>query len=97
MYPERSQPLSKNLDKWLSRMEPPKEEFKALIRDLLSRFWHIADDPRLNFAFRDIQKRVAPAEFVFTGESCFSARCAPGCGCDTERGCLVKLIHPFDA
>ncbi|TBU44693.1 hypothetical protein BD309DRAFT_957785 [Dichomitus squalens] len=77
MYPEHSQPLSKNLDKWLSRMDPPKEDFKDLIRSLLSRFWHIADDSRLNFAFQDIQKRVAPAEFVFTGVILYVLRDLP--------------------
>ena len=68
---------------------------------MLSRFWHIADDPRLNFAFRDIQKRVAPAEFVFTGESSsFSVSQVRVWGSDvsaTQSENAPGLTHAFDA
>ena len=68
MYPEHALPLSNSLHTWLSRPDPPPEQFKSAIRDVFNRFWRIAHDEELNKAFTDIKQRVAPAEFIFTGE-----------------------------
>ncbi|KAI1791297.1 hypothetical protein LXA43DRAFT_1094676 [Ganoderma leucocontextum] len=65
--PEHALPLSNSLNTWLSELDPPSEQFKGAIRDVFNRFWHIADDERLNTAFAEIKQRVAPVEFIFTG------------------------------
>ncbi|KAM5543199.1 hypothetical protein V8D89_003073 [Ganoderma adspersum] len=67
MYPEQAMPSSQNLNTWLLREDHPPEQFKAAMRDVLNRFWHIVDDEELNKAFTEIKQRVAPAEFIFTG------------------------------
>ena len=67
-YPLQAQPSSKNLERWLTSDDKPSEEFEQLMLDVFNSLWHIATNEQLKFCFRDIQKRVAPAEFVFTGE-----------------------------
>ena len=67
-YPLQAQPSSKNLERWLTSDDKPLEEFEQLMLDVFNSLWHIATNEQLKFCFRDIQKRVAPAEFVFTGE-----------------------------
>ncbi|KAI0743368.1 hypothetical protein C8Q80DRAFT_1220396 [Daedaleopsis nitida] len=66
-YPAQTQPNSRNLERWLMSRESPTEEFKTAMRDVLNAFWHIADNEDLNYGFKQIQKRVAPIEFTFTG------------------------------
>ena len=74
-YPTPVQPSSKNLENWLNVDESPSTQFKETIRDVLTAFWHIANRHELNYAFRNVQKRVAPAEFIFTGACAeFAAR-----------------------
>lgn len=68
MYPEQAMPLSKNLSTWLARDDDPPEGFKEVMRNVFNRFWHIADDDKLNQAFTEVKQRVAPVEFIFTGE-----------------------------
>ncbi|RPD78541.1 hypothetical protein L226DRAFT_531882 [Lentinus tigrinus ALCF2SS1-7] len=66
-YPEPAQPSSKNLERWLSSDVKPSWDFKETMLSVFGSLWHIVTDPKLNSAFTDIKKRVAPAEFVFTG------------------------------
>ena len=67
-YPKQEFPSSSNLEKWLSRDTAPTQQLKDDVTTTLTAFWHIANNAGLNAAFKDVQKRVAPAEFVFTGE-----------------------------
>ncbi|KAH9858569.1 hypothetical protein C2E23DRAFT_880039 [Lenzites betulinus] len=66
-YPERAQPNARNLERWLMSTDPPKKQFVDTVTDVLRKFWHIANEHTLNYGFKEIGKRVAPAEFVFTG------------------------------
>lgn len=68
-YPERAQPNARNLERWLMSTDPPKKQFVDTVTDVLRKFWHIANEHTLNYGFKEIGKRVAPAEFVFTGTS----------------------------
>ncbi|KAL7281120.1 hypothetical protein PYCCODRAFT_1412919 [Trametes coccinea BRFM310] len=67
LYPEHAQPSAKNLEKWLQRKEEPAPRFQATMKDVLTKFWHITHTEEYNYGFRNIKKRVSPAEFVFTG------------------------------
>lgn len=67
--PTRSLANSTKLEAFLSRTDSPRAEFKKSIQDVLTSFWHIADKPELNVAFRNVKQRVAPVEFVFIGKS----------------------------
>ncbi|KAH9894920.1 hypothetical protein C8Q73DRAFT_790119 [Cubamyces lactineus] len=73
-YPEHAQPNAKNLETWLQRSDEPGQDFRNRMRDVLTRFWHIAHTEDLNQAFKNIKKRVSPAEFVFTGVLLFVLR-----------------------
>ncbi|KAI0779947.1 hypothetical protein C8Q74DRAFT_1367755 [Fomes fomentarius] len=61
------QPSSKNLERWLTADKLPAEPFRNTMVDVLTAFWHIADQAELNFPFKNIEKRVAPVEFTFAG------------------------------
>ncbi|KAI0829915.1 hypothetical protein BC628DRAFT_1337206 [Trametes gibbosa] len=74
VYPEHAQPSARNLERWLMRMDPPKKQFVDTMQDVLRKFWHIAHSKTLNYGFNSISKRVAPAEFVFTGVLLFVLR-----------------------
>ncbi|KAI0644548.1 hypothetical protein C8Q79DRAFT_1001865 [Trametes meyenii] len=65
--PMHAQPSARNLERFLSRKDSPSPELQATVKAALTAFWHIAHSEDLNYPFRDIKKRVAPAEFVFTG------------------------------
>ncbi|KAI0666543.1 hypothetical protein C8Q78DRAFT_1107604 [Trametes maxima] len=65
--PMHSQLSAKNLERFLMRTDLPSSELQATVRGVLTAFWHIAHTDELNYPFRDIKKRVAPVEFVFTG------------------------------
>jgi hypothetical protein len=65
--PEHPLPTAQKLEKWLKRVDNPPTTFMAQINDVLSEFWHIATTPELNFPFTEVDKRVAPVEFVFIG------------------------------
>ena len=70
-YPERVMPTSAKMEQWLSKHEEPSNVFKTAMREALAKFWHIGFSKQLNYPFTRIQKRVAPIEFVFTGELFF--------------------------
>ncbi len=74
-YPEQAQPSSKNLERWLTSDAEPPQQFKETILSVFRALWHIATDAKLKYGFSDIKKRVAPAEFVFTGQSEYTASC----------------------
>lgn len=61
-------PTTQKLEVWLSREDPPTESFKKDIEAVLTDFWNMATDRSLNDAFRLINKRIAPVEFVFIGK-----------------------------
>jgi len=55
------------IEKWLSRVDPPGQQFKADIEDVLTDLWIMATDEHLNDAFVKVGKQLAPVEFVFIG------------------------------
>ncbi|PFH52790.1 hypothetical protein AMATHDRAFT_139317 [Amanita thiersii Skay4041] len=65
--PEEQIPTTQKLEKWLSRVDPPGDQFKDDIDTVLRQLWLIASDPRYNKGFKAISKRLAPVEFVFIG------------------------------
>lgn len=67
--PAEDLPTPHKLEVWLSREDPPTESFKNDIEAVLTDFWNMATDRSLNEAFRVINKRIAPVEFVFIGKS----------------------------
>lgn len=60
-------PTAQKMDKWLSRVDGPTEQFKADIENLLREYWHIATDPELNIGLFNIASRLAPVEFIYVG------------------------------
>ncbi|KAJ6539424.1 hypothetical protein B0H19DRAFT_1315289 [Mycena capillaripes] len=67
-YPDAENvPTAPKMDKWLSRVDPPNEQFKRDIDEALNEFGRIATDPQLKFGFTRVNKRIAPVEFVFIG------------------------------
>ncbi|KAJ6515810.1 hypothetical protein C8R45DRAFT_1140839, partial [Mycena sanguinolenta] len=68
-YPESENvPTPQKMDKWLSRVDPPGEQFKQEIDQALAEFLDIASDKELHkLAFTNNQNRIAPIEFVFIG------------------------------
>lgn len=65
--PEQLLPTAQKLEKWLKRVDNPPTAFMTKINNVLSDFWHIATTLGLNAAFTQVDKRVAPVEFVFIG------------------------------
>jgi hypothetical protein len=66
--PEHALPTAQKLEKWLLGSDKPNQAFKAQINDVLTEFGYIAMTPGLNAAFEQVDKRVAPVEFVFIGK-----------------------------
>ncbi|KAG2150495.1 hypothetical protein DEU56DRAFT_32120 [Suillus clintonianus] len=66
-YPDHPLPTAQKLEKWLKRVDHPLPAFMVEINDVLSEFWNIATKDDLNAAFTEVDKRVAPVEFVFIG------------------------------
>ncbi|KAN0090892.1 Protein of unknown function DUF262 domain containing protein [Tylopilus felleus] len=67
LLPEHALPTASKLEKWLSRVDKPNQVFKNNIGDVLNEFGYIAMTPELSTAFEQVDKRVAPVEFVFIG------------------------------
>lgn len=67
MLPDHALPSAQKLEKWLSRVDKPNQEFKNSIGDVLNEFGYIAATHGLCTAFEQVDKRVAPVEFVFIG------------------------------
>ncbi|KAJ3570206.1 hypothetical protein NP233_g4563 [Leucocoprinus birnbaumii] len=63
--PVEDLPTPHKLELWLTREDPPTESFKRDIEEVLTDFWNMATDRSLNEAFRLVNKRIAPVEFVF--------------------------------
>ncbi|KAG0706125.1 hypothetical protein DFH29DRAFT_980605 [Suillus ampliporus] len=72
--PEQQLPTTQKLERWLKRVDNPLPTFVTQINDVLSEFWHIATTPGLDIAFTQVDKRVAPVEFVFVGVILFVLR-----------------------
>ncbi|KAL4074113.1 hypothetical protein V8B97DRAFT_1864609 [Scleroderma yunnanense] len=72
--PDHALPTAQKLERWLSRVDKPGQAFKKQISDALDAFWHIANVEGLKIAFRQVDKRVAPVEFVFIGTLLFILR-----------------------
>ncbi|KAF8844680.1 hypothetical protein BDN67DRAFT_894469 [Paxillus ammoniavirescens] len=72
--PEHALPTAQKLEKWLLGSNKPNQAFKAQINDVLTEFGYIAMTPGLNAAFEQVDKRVAPVEFVFIGTLLFIIR-----------------------
>jgi hypothetical protein len=60
---------------WLTRADPPGQQFKQDIDQALDEFGRIATDPTLRMGFTKINKRIAPVEFVFIGVVSFPTLC----------------------
>ncbi|KAG1862585.1 hypothetical protein DFJ58DRAFT_233981 [Suillus subalutaceus] len=71
---DRPLPTAQKLEKWMKRVDNPPTAFMTLINNVLSDFWHIATSSELNAAFTEVDKRVAPVEFVFVGVILFVLR-----------------------
>ncbi|KAF7352721.1 hypothetical protein MVEN_01238300 [Mycena venus] len=66
-YPgDENVPTRQKMDKWLSRTDPPGEQFKHDINEALTEFGRIAANPSLR-GFATVAPRMAPIEFVFIG------------------------------
>lgn len=72
--PDHALPTAQKLERWLSRVDKPGQVFKTQIINALNAFWHIASSEGLNAAFQQVDKRVAPVEFVFIGTLLFVLR-----------------------
>ncbi|KAG2368139.1 hypothetical protein BDR07DRAFT_1448474 [Suillus spraguei] len=72
--PDHPLPTAQKLEKWLKRVDKPPTTFMTQINDVLSDFWHIATQSDLDAAFTEVDKRVAPVEFVFVGVVLFVLR-----------------------
>ncbi|KAF8195808.1 hypothetical protein K438DRAFT_1826554 [Mycena galopus ATCC 62051] len=65
---EENVPTQHKMDKWLSRVDAPGEQFKREIDEALAEFVYIASDNALfKIAFDRQHPRIAPIEFVFIG------------------------------
>ncbi|KAG6869262.1 hypothetical protein C0993_000015 [Termitomyces sp. T159_Od127] len=60
-------PTATSMMKWIEREDPPTEQFKNDIRDVLLDFWNIGNDKNLNYGLKNIGSRLAPVEFIFVG------------------------------
>ncbi|TDL26229.1 hypothetical protein BD410DRAFT_895640 [Rickenella mellea] len=65
--PTRTEPTVAKLEQWFVRADGPSQELKAAIEKVLVAYWTIASANRLNAAFKQVKKRVAPVEFVYIG------------------------------
>lgn len=66
--PNEPVPTSSQVQKWLSTQEIPPEQFKNEIEDVLRTMWVIGSEGAFNEGFVNIEKKVAPIEFIFIGE-----------------------------
>lgn len=57
------------LENWLNRQDPPREQLKNEMQNLLKNLCQIVSDKQYNSAFSKVSERVAPVEFVFICES----------------------------
>lgn len=67
--PNEPIPTSSQVQKWLSTHEIPQEQFKNEMEDVLRTMWVIGSEGAFNEGFVNIEKKVAPIEFIFIGES----------------------------
>lgn len=67
-------PTAQKVEKWLSRVDEPGQQFKDDIERVLKDFWLIAHRKELNEGFTKIQQRVAPVEFLFVGVLLYTLR-----------------------
>ncbi|TFY76700.1 hypothetical protein EWM64_g7312 [Hericium alpestre] len=65
--PEQQAPTVQKLDRWLCSDERPTAELQSRIELVLQTMWHLADDKKLNTAFREVKAKVAPVEFLYIG------------------------------
>ncbi|KAH7888574.1 hypothetical protein F5I97DRAFT_1803315 [Phlebopus sp. FC_14] len=72
--PDHALPTAQKLEKWLLRLDKPNQTFQTQISNVLTEFWHVATSHELNAAFTQVDKRVAPVEFVFIGTLLFILR-----------------------
>ena len=66
--PDEVLPTAQKIEKWISRIDNPPEQFKADIEEVLTAFWRIASNKKYNEAFTKISQRIAPVEFIFIGK-----------------------------
>ena len=66
--PDELLPTAQKIEKWISRIDNPPEQFKADIEEVLTAFWRIASNKKYNEAFTKITQRIAPVEFIFIGK-----------------------------
>lgn len=66
-------PSNQKLEKFLSRVDPPRPAFQKEMEEVLEAFWKIASNPSLNHGLRN-GKRLAPVEFIYIGVMLFILR-----------------------
>lgn len=69
--PARSDISTAKIGAWLQRQDPPGQQFKQKIEDVLYNYWRIATTVGLSKPFKSISQVVSPVEFVFIGVSPF--------------------------
>jgi len=72
--PDELLPTAQKIEKWISRIDNPPEQFKADIEEVLTAFWRIASNKKLDEAFTKITQRIAPVEFIFIGVLLYKLR-----------------------
>ncbi|KAF8585948.1 hypothetical protein K439DRAFT_1659991 [Ramaria rubella] len=65
--PSYSMPSVPKVEKWLTTGGMPSNKFKAQVTSVLESFLYLATEPEYRQGFTQVDKRVAPVEFVFIG------------------------------
>ena len=67
--PKQLIPSHQKMEKFLTQSNPPSATFKSDLNLVLNEFYFLATEKHLNIGFTQIEKRIAPVEFVFIGRS----------------------------
>ena len=65
--PDESLPTAQKIERWISRMDEPTEEFKEDIKEIFKTWLEIATLETCNEGFSKIPQRISPVEFIFIG------------------------------
>ncbi|KAJ3501180.1 hypothetical protein NLJ89_g9457 [Agrocybe chaxingu] len=65
--PDEMLPTSQKIEKWIARCDKPSGQFQNDIENVLRTLWVVATNDAYNEGFVNIDKRIAPVEFIFIG------------------------------
>ncbi|KAG6857101.1 hypothetical protein H0H87_009662 [Tephrocybe sp. NHM501043] len=91
-FPDKEEtPTTASITKWISREDPPTEQFKSEITKVLVDLWQIGSNEDLNEGLKSkkIGSRIAPVEFIFIGVLLFVMRKKT----IEERARAIKLLR----